>query len=310
MELSFLLFQKIVAMAAMMMMGFAIVKSKLLKSEQSAAISTVNLYMICPCMILMAFQLEYTTERLRGLLIAFVAAVLVHVVLIPFTKVLGNRLHLDIVERTSLIYSNAGNLILPLVSAILGTEYVFYCCAFLMVQTSLHWFHLNPVMAGGGKIQLKKILSNPNILSIIVGLICFFGRITFPAIVVDIIKPVGDMVGPTAMIMMGMLMADVDLKMVFSNKRYYAICFGRLIGYPLLIMLLTRLSQVTVLVPGAREVLMVTMMAACAPVAVTVTQMANITGQDAKKASAINVMTIIFCIITMPVMIGVYQWMC
>lgn len=310
MELSFLLFQKIMAMAAMMLMGYAIVKLRILKSEQSSVISVVNLYLICPCVILMAFQLEYTSDRLQGLLIAFAAAVFLHCLFIVITRFLGDRLRLDAVERASLIYSNGGNLIVPLVGSILGAEYVFYCCAFMAVQTALHWLHLIRLLKADSRFELKKILKNPNILAIIAGMVCFFGRITFPTIVTDIIKPVGDMVGPTAMIMMGMLMADTDLKKLFLNKRYYLICFGRLIVYPMLMLLLIRLSQITFLVPGAKDVLQVTMLATSAPVAVTVTQMANLTGEDARKASSINVMSIIFCIITMPVMAGIYQILC
>lgn len=46
-------------------------------------------------------------------------------------------LKLDGVEETSLIYSNAGNLIIPIVTAILGKEWVIYTSAFLSVQLFL-----------------------------------------------------------------------------------------------------------------------------------------------------------------------------
>lgn len=310
MQLSFLLFQKILAMAIMMMMGFTLVKTKLLKSDDSKVVSAVNLYLVCPCMILMAFQLELSAERLKGLAVAFGAAIFLHLFFIVITKFIGDRLHLDVVERASLIYSNGGNLIIPLVGAILGSEYVFYSCAFLAVQTFLHWVHLIRMYQKGTPFQIKKVIFNPNVLAIFVGMVCFFAQFTFPTLVSDVLRPVGDMVGPTAMIMMGMLMADVDLKAVFTNKRYYALMFGRLIVYPMLMILVIYASQITRLMPGIKEVLLVTMLATSASVAVTVTQMANISGADARKASAINVMSIIFCIFTMPIMSAVYMWMC
>ena len=37
------------------------------------------------------------------------------------------------IEKASLIYSNAGNLILPLVPAILGEEWLIYASAFILV---------------------------------------------------------------------------------------------------------------------------------------------------------------------------------
>ena len=49
-------------------------------------------------------------------------------------NLLGHALHLDAVEKASMIYSNAGNLIIPIVTAVLGKEWVIYSSAFLSVQ--------------------------------------------------------------------------------------------------------------------------------------------------------------------------------
>ena len=58
--------------------------------------------------------------------------------------------------------------------------------------------------------------------------------------------------------------------------------------------------------------LMITTMAACAPVAVSVTQFANLWGEgdDPKDAGSINVMSVLFCIVTMPFIIWIYQIIC
>ena len=57
-------------------------------------------------------------------------------------------LKLDGVEETSLIYSNAGNLIIPIVTAILGKEWVIYTSAFLSVQLFLLWSHAKMKLCG------------------------------------------------------------------------------------------------------------------------------------------------------------------
>lgn len=310
MELSLLLLEKIVSMAIMMLMGFAVVKSGKVDGSQSAVLSAITLYVICPCMILSAFQLEYTTDRLFGLLIALIAAIGLHIVYILVTKLLGDKMKLDGVERASLIYSNGGNLIVPLVSSILGSEYVFYCCAFIAFQTILVWVHLPRLLNPDSKMNLKKIVTNPNMIAIAAGLLFFFLRVTFPPLIADTIGAVSDTIGPVAMLMIGMLMAQVDIRKTFGQARFWLVCFGRLIAYPLLIILLIWASRVTALVPGAKEVLVVTVLATSAPIAVSVTQMADLYGGDSRKASAMNVMSVIFCIITMPLMMMVYQLLC
>ena len=313
MELSLLLLEKILSMALMVLMGFGLVKLGTAKASSSSLLSALTLYIICPCMILSAFQVEWSSERLWGLLLALAAAVILHILYIALTRLLGDKLHLDGVERASLIYSNGGNLIVPLVSSVLGEEYVFYCCAFIAFQTILIWVHLPGLLSGKGerqKLNLKKLLLNPNILAIAAGILCFLLRITFPPIIGGTISAVSDTIGPVAMFMIGMLMADTDLPATFRRVKYWGISLGRLVVYPVLFVLLIALSHVTSLLPGAKEILVVTVLAASAPVAVSVAQMVDIGGGDAKKAGAINVMSVILCIVTMPLIIALYEAIC
>ena len=126
MEISILLAQQIAQLFLMIFMGFLIVKAGLLKDEDSKVLSKIVLYLIIPCVILNAFQVDYTPEMVRGLLVAFAASLLMQVVLLFAVSALGRVFHLDAVEITSVYYSNSGNLIVPLVTAVLGAEWVLY----------------------------------------------------------------------------------------------------------------------------------------------------------------------------------------
>ena len=52
---------------------------------------------------------------------------------------------------------------------------------------------------------------------------------------------------------------------------------------------------------------MIVLLATSAPAAVMVTQLAQIYGQDAKYASVINVMSVLFSIVTMPLITLLYE---
>lgn len=305
-----LLLKKIATMLLMVFVGYGLVKGKLLKSDQSVVLSTIVMYAVFPCLILDSFQLEYSGELLTGLGIAFVGAVVVHIIFILGTKPVGKLLKLDNVDRASLIFTNGGNLIVPLVSSMLGREYVFYCCAFVVVQTVMVWVYLPGMLNDNYKVSIKKILLNTNILAIEAGLICFFGRITLPPILADTVKALSDSVGPLCMLIIGMLMADVDLKHIFTDPHSYLICFLRLIAYPLAVILVIWLTRITSIMPASRDTLVVTVLAAAAPIGVAVAQMATLFGGDARRAGAINVMSVLLCIITMPLMMLIYQTIC
>lgn len=307
MELSILLFFQMLSMMLMILMGYAIVKRGVVRSEQSSLLSAITLYIIVPCMVIDAFQIDYSPEKLNGLLLAAGVAFIMHVIFILVSKLLGKTLQISEVEKNSLIYSNGGNLIVPLVSALLGNEQIFYCCAFMTVQLFFLWTHAVSSIGGSKERSIKKILTNPNILAVGVGLLIFFTNTRLPGILGTTVKSVGGVVGPVCMIMLGMIMADANLKEAFLSKRNWLICFGRLILYPFLMILLLFATRVTHVIPYAKDVLMILFLAIGAPVATTITQMANIFNKDAKHAGAINVMSVILSIITLPLMLALYQ---
>ena len=70
MHISILLMEQIIQLFLMIFMGFLIVKAKLLNSEDSKILSIIVLYLIIPCVIINAFQVDYTPQTVKGLLIA------------------------------------------------------------------------------------------------------------------------------------------------------------------------------------------------------------------------------------------------
>ena len=60
----------------------------------------------------------------------------------------------------------------------------------------------------------------------------------------------------------------------------------------------------------AYPVLLTVVLAAAAPSAVSVAQLAELHGGDSERAGVINVMSTLLCIITIPLMIGLYQILC
>lgn len=302
-----ILAKKILSLFLIMIMGAALVKSNVLKAKDSKSLSVITLYLVMPCVIISSFQVTYTEEIRDGLILALIAAVLVHIILIVLTEILGRALHWDPVERASAIYSNAGNLIIPIVTALLGKEWIIYTSAFLSVQLILLWSHGKMTLCGEKKIELKKIATNVNMISIIIGILFFVCRIQLPAVLQDSIDTVGGMVGPAAMIVTGMLIGNMDLKKLASYKRLWLMVVIRLIAYPILNIVFLKYSGLAAMVPAGDTILMITLLATITPSASTITQMAQVYGKDADYASAINVATTLLCIVTMPLMVMIYQ---
>ncbi len=302
-----ILISKIIALFIVLFSGFLLVKKGICKSEDSKVLSRLCIYLVVPCSILSAFQVKYTPSIKSGLLLAFGAAILVHIVLIGLFTFIGPVLHLNGIEKASIIYSNAGNLVIPLVSSILGTDWVIYSSAYVSVQLFLLWSHGKMIICGEKSPDLKKIFTNINMITIIIGIILFIFQISLPGPVDSAVRSLGSMIGPLAMLIAGMLIAGTTPEEVFSHPHIIPVTFLRLIGVPLLTIALLKFSGLASLSDNGRQVLLVTLLATITPSASTITQMAQVYGKDSRYASAINVITTLLCMISMPIMVYLYQ---
>ena len=307
MHISILLMEQIIQLFLMIFMGFLIVKAKLLNSEDSKILSIIVLYLIIPCVIINAFQVDYTPQTVKGLLIALVGSVMTQVILLIVVSILGRVFHLNEVEVASIYYSNSGNLIVPIVMFILGKEWVLYGCVFMSVQLVFIWTHCKKIISRESVYDWRKIVLNINMISIAIGIVLFLTRIHLPEDINSTLSAVGGMIGPASMIVTGMLFAGMDFKQIFASKRVYFVTFLRLIVVPAIALVLIKFSYLASLSSNGPKIMLIVFLAIITPSASTVTQMCQVCGNDSQYASAINVVTTLLAIITMPLMVMLFQ---
>ena len=302
MNISILLMEQIIQLFLMIFMGYLIVKVGLVKNEDSKVLSKIILYLIIPCVIINAFQVDYTMDTVKGLLLALAASVMTQVLLLIIISIAGKLLHLNEVEIASVYYSNSGNLIVPIVTFILGQDWVLYGCVFMSVQLIFLWTHCKKIISRESSYDWKKIVLNINMISIFIGVVLFFAKIHLPEIINNTLGSVGSMIGPTSMIVTGMLFAGMNLKQIFADKRVYFVSFLRLIAVPLI-----KISHLAMFSADGNKIMLIVFLAIITPSASTITQMCQVYGNDSRYASAINVMTTLFSIITMPLMVMLFE---
>ncbi|OOB80344.1 MAG: hypothetical protein BEN19_05420 [Epulopiscium sp. Nuni2H_MBin003] len=310
MELSLSLAEQIASMVLISVAGFIVTYFKVLSAEDSGIISKVCVYIIIPCSLINAFQTELSPDRLSGFLIALIAGILIHALFLIVTKLFDfTPIKLDNVEKASIIYNNSGNLIIPLVAGTLGTEYIFYTSAYIVVQNLLVWSH-GVIIMGGGKANFKKIIANPCMISIFIGITLFVCQIRIIGPVGIAISNTASCIGPLSMLMVGMMLGNQNLKEVFSNYRAYGITFIRLILYPALTMIILLTIDKLWIHSDMENVLLVSLFCAIGPAAAVVTQQAQLYDNPKKiYVSSINIVSTVLCAITMPIMTILFQYL-
>ncbi len=305
MELAWIVAQRVAVIFLLILVGVGAKRKKLVTQEGIDQITSVLLKVVTPCVLVNAYQKEFEAELVRGLLVAMLFTLLTHGVAILLSHLLfrkepSNRYRSNIFCS---IYSNCGFMAIPLISAALGSEGVFYGSAYLAVFSVLYWTHGVYVYAGGDKneISLKKAILNPGVVGTIVSLVLFFAQIRLPAIVLDPIKHLANLNTPLSMIVLGSFLANLDLKKVVKNRGMYFVCLMRLIIIPLISIGIAKALQLEETV--ARAVMIST---ACPSAAVS-TLFAHKYHLDADYSSEIVSVSTLLSIITIPLIILVYQ---
>lgn len=306
--MSLLLTKQIAELFIMILLGFILVKSSLLTKQDSKVLSTVALYIINPCVIINAFQVQYSQDVKNGIILSFLAAIIVHIIYIVGARMLGKVYTLNGVEKATIIYTNAGNLIIPLVQALLGKEWVVYTTGYILVSTIFIWTHGRMLICEETGFNVKELLKNVNVVASIIGILMFALKIQLPSLITETMDSMSATIAPISMIVAGMLIAGMDVKDCLKNKRLYSITFLKMIVFPLLAVCLLKFSSLSSMAKNGDMILLISLLASVAPTAASVTQIAQIYDADSEYASAYYFITTLLCILTMPIFVWIYQY--
>jgi predicted permease len=306
-SIPYLLLYKIAQLFVVMMIGFALVKFRVVKPKHSVALSRLALYMLMPSSIINAFNVDMTSEIMVGLALAFGVGLILHLLFLGLDRIFAKVGRGTAVERASIMYSNSINIIIPIVGFVLGEEWIIYSLGYMSVQLFFTWSHGVGLFDHSKGINLKKIFLNPNIIAILVGLYLVTMRVRLPEFVTDITGSFGGVLGYIGMLIAGMRAAGLDFKKMAKYPRLYITTAMRVIACPILSLAVLLLIRLIVKIPNTTEILLVSFLATMTPSAATVMQLAQIHDTEIEYSVAINIMTTLIACITMPLLVVLYQ---
>ncbi len=138
-------------------------------------------------------------------------------------------------RQFTVVFSNVGFMGIPLVRSLLGNEAVFFMSLFNVVLTVLVWTYGVYLLTGSWKdVSLKKVILNPCILAVIVGLIFFVCGVHLPVVITETIHNLGNLNTGLAILLLGIYLAQTDLAAFFVKKEVWKISILRLVVVPLI----------------------------------------------------------------------------
>lgn len=304
MDIIILLIKQNIVMLCYMIIGYFLFKKKLLTNLGSNEIGKLLLYVVMPIAIIKSYSIDFSKEMLIGLCISFVGAVASLGISIIISKLVFKNKHS--IDMFSAAFSNAGFIGIPLVSMTLGEETVFFIASYVALLNILQWtYGVYIITQNKEYISLKKIYKNPIIISFVIGIILFILPIKLPNTVTTVMNSIAAMNGPLAMIVLGVYIGQIKIKELFNDKIVYACSIIRLIVIPMVTII------VLSIIPNKFIIIKLTILiATSAPVGSNVAIFSQIYNKDYKQAVKDVCLSTILCIITLPIIISIanYIW--
>ena len=302
----FQLTEQILGLFFMIFCSWLIVKIKILKSEDSKILSKIVLYLINPFVIISSFQVSNTDKIRKELIFSIVLSLCIHIILLIVIKIFEKSFDLNNIEKVSIIYSNSGNMVIPIVTALFGREYIIYSIGFMAIQLLFMWTHAKYIISEKKRIKLKGLLFDINMISVIIGMFLFWVQIKIPIVLLNPMTLIGSMMGPVCMIISGMLMTELNFSEIRIYKKLPTIVILRMIVIPLIIVMFIKLVKIYFPVKTEEYIYIISLIAAITPTAATITQQCQIYNKDSVYSNAIYVFTTLICVLTMPLILGMF----
>lgn len=301
MEIAAIVTNQVIIMFILIILGFILAKTKVITPHGSKELSNLLVMIVTPCVLIKSYSVDFNAELAKGLAKCLIFSVIIHIVAIIVSNLFirkdgGERYR---IERFSVVYCNCGFMAIPLLQAAFGNEGVFFGSAYLVVFTALSWSHgLYLYSADKKTLSFVKILTTPGMIGIIAGMILFLTGLRLPTPLFSAVDYMTGLNTPIAMILLGVFLADVNLKKAFFNIKLYIVSLLRLIVIPIAAIFIGRLINLDEQLMNA-----IIITAAC-PVATVAALFASKYDLDAAYASEMVAINTLISIVTIPLIVS------
>lgn len=189
-----------------------------------------------------------------------------------------------------------------------NTDLVLYTVVYNIAFNAMTWtLGVYAITGERKRINALKIILNPPTIAVIVALPFFFCNVAIPEQVMTPISYLGNMTLPLSMIILGVRLADMKPIRLINDGKVYLATFVKLIISPLLS--LGVMVLVSLLVPIDGYVLVAMYVIAAMPAASSALNFAEMYNGDRETAAASTLMSTILCIVTIPVLMLLCQYL-
>ncbi len=316
------LYTLVAAIFLILISGMALRRTNVINDNASKSLSKLVLTFAQPALIINSLNsIEFTKDDpisteliwralfvlIFGLILHFILAVPAYFV-VKFSKDRDERKIMEF----ALLYSNCGFVGLPILDSIFGSDGVFLGAFYLISFHLTLWSWGIAILARGRsdiKVSVKKLLLNfgsiPSFIGVALFILKYFlitnYNIQIPTFIGSALSYIGSLCTPVSLLIAGALIAKLKLRDIFLSPKIYFFSFIKLIVFPILTAILTRLLNL-----DSQFVIIFSAIVAL-PSASTVTMLAETYNIKPAFSSLAVGMTTILSVFTIPLTISIAE---
>ena len=282
-----IMFSQIVAMFLMMAVGAVCYKTGFITKEGSKVLTNIACYVSTPGVIVRALATKFDPAVFGNVVWVVVITCVLMVVCIAVAHV---------------AYGAQGNRVaqvgIPLVEHVIGPQYVIYISASIAAQVVFIWTYCVWLISQDkSMVSAKRVLSNPTIISVVVGFALFMCSIELTGAVGSFVDGIANLNTGVGMLLLGVFLAQSDLRSLVRTRSIYKAALLRLVVTTALTIVILMPLPVSVAV---KAVILIGFAAPCGTVSCMLPQLF---GGDYRYGAGIVTISTLMSMVTMPLML-------
>lgn len=297
-------YEGIISLFIIMLIGIYARKKDIITDEINKGITEILLKISLPLLIISSFNITYSDELKINVMKCFYYSIITFIISVIISKILLKRIKSEnrYILQFSNVFSNCGFIGFPIIEGIYGKEGLIYASVFNMIFTIFVWTYGVSLFTGGVKKEnIKKVISNPSIIAVCIGILIMIFKINLPSIILNPIETVGSITSALSMLIVGAIIANINIKDYIKDLSLYYGVVIKLLIIPILIYF------VLLLLPGPLKVIKVMVLLSSMPTAAMAPIFAESFEKDRGYASVLLFLTTLFSVISFPIMIVIIK---
>ncbi len=246
--------QQMAVLFIYMIIGFVLVKAKVVGAEGSKVLSRLENNLFIPALVFGTFARQFTRQTLstawKLLLFSFGIEFVVIALAIGFGKIFFKEKFVRNVCVYGLCFANFGFMGNAIVESLFPEHFMMYLIFVLPLWTLIYVWGVPNLLREPQRVQGSKVLSklkslvNPMFIALILGAIIGLSGLKMPKVITTVVTSCGNCMSPLAMVLSGMVFATINLKTAFTNLSVYICSVLRLIVFPVIFALVFKFIDI------------------------------------------------------------------